>query len=102
MLSRCGVEVSYLSPGAPVSQQFLRWISIKPEEEDTHDDFKPIIKAQPDSGVEETIKSDITTNKVFVYMKVRFAPAETRVILWYMATNAFMFIGFQFPYGSVR
>jgi hypothetical protein len=56
-----------------VSEQYLRWLSIKPEQEDSHDDFKPIIKAQPDSSVEETIKSDISNNRVFIYMKVTFA-----------------------------
>ena len=40
------------------------------EEDDTHDDFRPQVKASPSATAEDQIKQDITNNKVFIYMKV--------------------------------
>lgn len=37
---------------------------------DTHDDFKPKYKEPPADNVEDTIKNDVSTHKVFLYMKV--------------------------------
>eukprot|EP00877_Chromochloris_zofingiensis_P008107 jgi/Chrzof1/354/Cz01g12200.t1 len=37
--------------------------------EETHDDFKPKYKQQPANDVEEQIKKDVSSNKVFIYMK---------------------------------
>lgn len=41
--------------------------------EETHDDFKPKYKQQPANDVEEQIKKDVSSNKVFIYMKVHTA-----------------------------
>jgi hypothetical protein len=44
--------------------------TIVPGHDDTHDDFKPRYKAEAAEDVEDTIKNDISTHKVFLYMKV--------------------------------
>lgn len=38
--------------------------------EDSHDDFKPQYKTEPVSDAADTIRSDISANEVFIYMKV--------------------------------
>lgn len=37
---------------------------------ETHDDFKPQMKTNPEQDVFTSIKDDISANKVFVFMKV--------------------------------
>lgn len=39
-------------------------------EPDSHDDFKPQVKAAPAGSVDETIQQDISSHDVFIYMKV--------------------------------
>ncbi len=39
-------------------------------DDDTHDDFKPQVKAAPAGSVEQTIEQDIKSHDVFLYMKV--------------------------------
>lgn len=43
---------------------------------DSHDDFKPQVKAAPAGDVEATIEKDISSHDVFIYMKVRGAPGR--------------------------
>lgn len=43
--------------------------------DDSHDDFKPKVKAAPSAGVEGIIEQDIASHDVFIYMKVRRAAA---------------------------
>lgn len=51
--------------------QQRRGFAITPDSgSETHDDFKPKYKAEPASNVDEQIKKDISSNKVFIYMKV--------------------------------
>lgn len=38
---------------------------------DSHSDFSPQFKSQPDLDVVESIKKDISNHDVFVFMKVR-------------------------------
>ncbi len=40
---------------------------------DSHDDFKPQVKAAPAGDVEATIEKDISSHDVFIYMKVRWS-----------------------------
>lgn len=42
-------------------------------DDDSHDDFKPQVKAQPGSSVDKQIEDDIKSHNVFIYMKVRSA-----------------------------
>jgi hypothetical protein len=37
---------------------------------DSHDDFKPQVKAQPASSVEEQIEKDVKSHDIFLFMKV--------------------------------
>ena len=51
--------------------QLPRMLSETVGSEGTHDDFKPQTKdADTTPDVFETIKNDISTNKIFIYMKV--------------------------------
>jgi hypothetical protein len=45
----------------------VRWFSSEP---DSHDDFKPQMKAAPAGSVDATIEQDISSHDVFIYMKV--------------------------------
>ncbi|KAK9814449.1 hypothetical protein WJX72_006058 [[Myrmecia] bisecta] len=51
------------------SFSLFRTISQTPADDDTHDDFKPKIKAQPSGSVDDQIKQDIGSHEVFIYMK---------------------------------
>lgn len=39
-------------------------------DQDSHDDFKPQVKAAAAGDVEQTIEKDINSHDVFIYMKV--------------------------------
>ncbi|PSC71379.1 monothiol glutaredoxin-mitochondrial-like [Micractinium conductrix] len=39
------------------------------DDADSHDDFKPKVKAAPSAGVDATIEKDISSHDVFIYMK---------------------------------
>ncbi len=40
-------------------------------DDDTHDDFKPQVKAEPSGSLVEQIENDIKSHDVFIYMKAR-------------------------------
>lgn len=44
-----------------------RWLAT---EDDSHDDFKPQVKAGAAAGVKDTIERDVAGHDVFIYMKV--------------------------------
>lgn len=56
--------------GTPFWQHSIRHLSgeVDPAP-DSHDDFKPKVKAQPGDDVAGAITQDISQNKVFLYMK---------------------------------
>jgi hypothetical protein len=58
-------------PSLWASQQQRGFAIVTDTSDDTHDDFKPKYKGPPVDDAEETIKKDISSHQVFLYMKAR-------------------------------
>ncbi|KAI7839922.1 hypothetical protein COHA_006316 [Chlorella ohadii] len=56
-------ELQRAAGGVAVSR---RWLAT---EDDSHDDFKPQVKAGAAAGVKDTIERDVAGHDVFIYMK---------------------------------